>query len=229
MQHEIDLQLEMRLYPDGRFVNSIAEAEVPQLIANAYDEFWRTPAGSTLEIRAEQAGISDEQLCNRIERLLAERFGSGKYPRIPFVWRLEQIGRDLLAVEIPAVVPPQQTPQKSQAETEQEKFRALVAQVEADMSDATKTAAEVLRNCEQSFEYRRAYNFIKSGGLNPRTPKEEPSEELKSFVRNWKHSVEALGVGSLRPVGGMVRVGRLSYPVSDYQRLVDEASAVGLL
>ena len=218
--HACDVLLANRLDEAGNVVYG-TQQEADEIIT---EQVWPTFFETNLFKQLQASYLWDESAQNRLIALFDKRFGEDS---IVMCWKLEGVLGDMLATRDPAlhvipVAPP--APEPPQLKRARE-LKELRAEVERDVERLSGVSVEEIKAKRKlNADYNRAYNEV----MRPKAPETTLppfSQELNDFALAYNNST----MDSMKLVGGMRRVGEMRYGSDTFEKMLEQASAYGLI
>jgi hypothetical protein len=218
--HACDVLLATHLDESGKIVYGTAE-DVDQIIV---EQVWPTFFGTALFEKLQASYLWDESAQNRLIALFDKRFGESS---IVTCWKLEEVLGDMLATRDPAlhVIPRAPVAPEPPQLREARERKNLRAEVEADVARDSGTSVEEIKQKRKNKPgYAAAYKEV----MYPAAPESTLpafSQELNDFAIAYNNST----LESMKLVGGMRRVGEMRYGSDTFEKMLEQASAYGLI
>jgi hypothetical protein len=215
--HACDVLLESRLDETGKVIYGTQE-EAEEIIV---EQVWPTFFGTALFAKLTDSFLWDDSAQHRLIALFDKRFGESG---IVTCWKLEEILGDMLTTRDPALHVIPQAPEPPQLREARER-KNLRAEVEADVArDSGTSVEEIKRKRKTNPDYARAYKEVMHPAA-PETTLPPFSQELNDFAIAYNNST----LESMKLVGGMRRVGEMRYGSDTFEKMLEQASAYGLI
>src|ERR1700678_521281 len=217
--HACDVLIESRLDGNGNVIYGTSE-EVEEIVS---EQVWPIFFESSVFKQLQQSYLWDESAQNRLIQLFDKQFGE---TGIVLCWKLEQVLNDMLAIRDPFLNPIPQAPvalEPPQLRKARE-MKNLRAEVDADLERGGISVDAIKEKCRTNPDYARAYREVMYPKASVATLPEF-SQELNDFAIAYNASTRA----SMNLVGGVRRVGGVPYGSDTFEKMLERASALGLI
>jgi hypothetical protein len=217
--HSCDFLIESRLDETGAVLYGTL-AEVEEIVS---EQVWPTFFETSVFKQLQQSYLWDESAQNRLIHLFDKQFGETS---VVLCWKLEQVLNDMLVTRdpflnlIPKAPVASEPPQLKRAR----ELKNLRAEIEADLERNGLSTVQIKEKRAQNPEYDRLFKEMQS----PQTAVNnlpEFSQELNDFAFAYNASTRA----SMNLVGGVRRVGGVPYGSDTFEKMLERASALGLI
>ena len=217
--HACDVLLESRLDENGAVVYGTQE-EADEIIA---EQVWPTFFETSVFKQLQRSFLWDESAQNRLIALFDKHFGETS---IVLCWKLEQILNDMLAIRDPFLNPIPKAPaapEPPQLKKARE-LKNLRAEIEADLERNGLSTAQIREKRRVNPEYDRVFKEMQTlqaaEDLLPAF-----SQEINDFAVAYNSATRE----SMNLVGGVRRVGGVPYGSDTFEKMLEKASALGLI
>lgn len=217
----------------GLKVNEVGEVILPTDNPEGrkafFAEFFKTPIGKRLAL----FGVTSETEA-RVSDILGKRFGDREVTLNQFGALVEQ----LIAVRDPAVVPPEEPESASVVDNRpRDPQGRFLSEFEIWASDPSRSMKEVRARADREPAFRDWFhsatvaqtiqdNGLRIAGAPKRAATDADRHLLGEFARLYRLTPSA----KLKPLSGVITLDETHrYSVQEFQRLIDQASSVGLL
>jgi hypothetical protein len=215
-----DALVEGRVDGEGNIIDG-TEAELNEIVnTSVWPSFFETPIYG----RFAETYAWDQIAQNRICDLYAQRF-----PGYPFTCRnLEQVFGDLLLIGDPrlnpANVPEPVAPEPAQLRRSRER-RQLQQEIESDLQTFGGISVRAIeQKCATRPDYKEVWDAM-------RTPQFAADDlpELTQELNDFAIAYNGASAASLKMQGGVYRVGGVPFGADNFNRLLEQASALNLI
>ncbi len=193
-----------------------------------FKEFFQTPTGKKLA----SFGVTPETE-NRVSEILEKRFGD----REVTLDELSAVVEQLISVRDPAVVPPEPEPVIVETNRPRDPQGRFLSEFETWATDPQRSMKEIRARAESQPDFRAWFHSatvsqtLQDGGLRVAgTPKRAATDADRNLLGEFVRLYQITPSARLKPMGGVITLDQAHrYSIAEFQKLIEQASAVGLL
>ena len=217
--HACDVLIEGRLDETGSVIYGTPE-EVEELVVS---DVWPTFFETSVFKQLQESYLWDESAQQRLIALFDKQFGETS---IVLCWKLEQVLNDMLVTRDPFLnrIPQEPAAPEPPQLRKAREMKNLRAEVDADLERGGISVDAIKEKCRTNPDYARAYREVMYPKASVATLPEF-SQELNDFAIAYNASTRA----SMNLVGGVRRVGGVPYGSDTFEKMLERASALGLI
>lgn len=193
-----------------------------------FKEFFQTPTGKKLA----SFGVTPETE-NRVSEILEKRFGDREVTLDQFSAVVEQ----LISVRDPAVVPPEEPEPGTVVDRPRDQQGRFLSEFETWATDPHRGMKEIRDRAEREPAFREWFHSatvaqtLQDGGLRVAgTPKRAATDADRQLLGEFVRLYQITPSARLKPMSGVITLDQdHRYSIAEFQKLIEQASAVGLL